>query len=159
MNRDKIFWSLYNQLLVLIKKHYKFTENDSGEYTFRYPLSAKDYREEIIEQCVKHLNQTCPAEVSYEVVDNNYILNFHWVIPTKEERIDNRVNDIFLNMETHLKTNKEYSVEFVTDYEEHQIIFNKVLTKLIPLHQNFEIIFPKNYSNLMILKIYTKEEQ
>lgn len=159
MNRDKIFWFLYNQLLVLIKKHYKFTENDSGEYTFGYPLSAKDYREEIIEQCVKHLNQTCPAKVSYEVVDNNYILNFHWIIPTKEERIDNRVNDIFLNMETHLKTNKEYSVEFVTDYEEHQIIFNKVLTKLIPLHQNFEIIFPKNYSNLMILKIYTKEEQ
>ena len=159
MNRDKIFWFLYNQLLVLIKKHYKFTENDSGEYTFGYPLSAKDYREEIIEQCVKHLNQTCPAKVSYEVVDNNYILNFHWVIPTKEERIDNRVNDIFLNMETHLKTNKEYSVEFVTDYEEHQIIFNKVLTKLIPLHQNFEIIFPKNYSNLMILKIYAKEEQ
>ena len=159
MNRDKIFWFLYNQLLVLIKKHYKFTENDSGEYTFGYPLSAKDYREEIIEQCVKHLNQTCPAKVSYEVVDNNYILNFHWVIPTKEERIDNRVNDIFLNMETHLKTNKEYSVEFVTDYEEHQIIFNKVLTKLIPLRQDFEIIFPKNYSNLMILKIYAKEEQ
>ena len=53
MNRDKIFWSLYNQLLVLIKKHYKFTENTSGEYTFKYPLSAKDYREEVIEQCVK----------------------------------------------------------------------------------------------------------
>jgi hypothetical protein len=53
MNRDKIFWSLYNQLLALINKHYKFTENVSGEYTFKYMLSAKDYREEIIEQCIK----------------------------------------------------------------------------------------------------------
>lgn len=158
MSKDKIFWSLYNQLLVLVKKHYKFTENMSGEYTFKYPLSAKDYREEIIEQCIKNLNQICPVEVSYEVIDNRYILNFHWVIQTKEERIDNRVNDIFSNMEAHLKTNRNYSVEFMTDYEEHQIILNKVLAKLIQLHQDFKIIFPNNCSNLMILKIYTKEE-
>ena len=158
MNRDKIFWFLYNQLLVLIKKHYKFTENDSGEYTFGYPLSAKDYREEIIEQCVKNLNQTCPAEVSYEVVDNNYILNFRWVIQTKEERIDNRVNDIFLKIEDYLKMNVDYSVEFITNREEDQVIFNKVLAKLIQLHQDFKVIFKENYSNLMILKIFAKGE-
>ena len=158
MSRDKIFWSLYNQLLVLIKKHYKFTENDSGEYTFRYPLSAKDYHEEIIEQCVKNLNQTCPAEGSYEVVDNNYILNFHCVIPTKEERINNRVNDIFLKIEDYLKMNVDYSVEFITNREEDQVIFNKVLAKLIQLHQDFKVIFKENYSNLMILKIFAKGE-
>lgn len=158
MSRDEIFWSLYNQLLMLIKKHYKFTENTSGEYTFKYPLSAKDYREEIIEQCIKNLNQTCPAEVSYEVIGNNYILIFHWVIQTKEERINSRVNEIFLDIEDYLKMNVDYSVEFMTNYEEHQIIFNKVLAKLIQLRQDFKIIFKKNYSNLMILKIFAKGE-
>jgi hypothetical protein len=158
MSRDKIFWSLYNQLLVLINKHYKFTENASGEYTFKYPISAKDYREEIIEQCVKNLNQTCLAEVSYEVIGNNYILNFHWVIQTEEERIDNRVNDIFLNIEDYLKMNKDYSIEFIINREEDQVIFNKVLAKLIQLCQDFKVIFKENYSNLMILKIFAKEE-
>lgn len=158
MSRDKIFWPLYNQLLVLIDEYYQFTENTGGEYTFKYSLSAKDYHEEVIKQCVKNLNQIRPVKVSYEVIDNNYILNFHWRILTKEERINNKVNDIFLDMEDYSKMNVDYSVDFRTDCEEAQIVFNKVLAKLIQLHQDFKIIFPKDYGNLMTLKFYTEKE-